>query len=203
MVDHITSIDALRSIYGDPAVASIDKQLDELDFHCRIFIENSPFMVLGTVGDVSPKGDHPGFVKVLNGKTLGIPDRKGNNRLDSLKNVIVDSRVALIFFIPGINETLRVNGHGKISTDPKILKIMHANETLPLSALIVHVEEAYLHCAKAILRSKLWNRESQYDRENLSPGPTIISDHSRKDADEYAEYYQNAMEKMLEDEGHK
>ena len=203
MVDHITSIDALRSIYGDPAVASIDKQLDELDFHSRTFIENSPFMVLGTVGDVSPKGDHPGFVKVLNGKTLGIPDRKGNNRLDSLKNVIVDSRVALIFFIPGINEPLRVNGHGKISTDPKILKIMHANGTLPLSALIVHVEEAYLHCAKAILRSKLWNRESQYDRENLSPGPTIISDHSKKDSDEYAEYYQSAMEKMLEDEGHK
>ena len=203
MVDHITSIDALRSIYGDPAVASIDKQLDEHDFHCRTFIENSPFMVLGTVGDVSPKGDHPGFVKVLNGKTLGIPDRKGNNRLDSLKNVIVDSRVALIFFIPGINETLRVNGHGKISTDPKILKIMHANGTLPLSALIVHVEEAYLHCAKAILRSKLWNRESQYDRENLSPGATIISDHSKKDSDEYTEYYQNAMEKMLEDEGHK
>ena len=80
---------------------------------------------------------------------------------------------------------------------------MHANGTLPLSALIVHVEEAYLHCAKAILRSKLWNRESQYDRENLSPGPTIISDHSKKDSDEYAEYYQNAMEKMLEDEGHK
>ena len=203
MVDHITSIDALLSIYGDPAVASIDKQLDELDFHCRTFIENSPFMVLGTVGDVSPKGDHPGFVKVLNGKTLGIPDRKGNNRLDSLKNVIVDSRVALIFFIPGINETLRVNGYGKISTDPKILKIMHANGTLPLSVLIVHVEEAYLHCAKAILRSKLWNRESQYDRENLSPGATIISDHSKKDPDEYAEYYQNAMEKMLEDEGHK
>ena len=97
-----------------------------------------------------------------------------------------------------------MNGYGKISTDPKILEIMDAKwGTLPLSALIVHVEEAYLHCAKAILRSKLWNRESQYDRENLSPGPTIISDHSKKDSDEYAEYYQNAMEKMLEDEGHK
>ena len=203
MVEHIKSIDTLRNIYGDPAAASVDKQLDELDFHCRTFIENSPFMVLGTVGDVSPKGDHPGFVKVLNEKTLGIPDRKGNNRLDSLKNVIVDSRVALIFFIPGINETLRVNGQGRISTDPKILKIMHASGTLPLSALMVHVEEAYLHCAKAILRSNLWNRESQYELENLSPGPTIISDHSKKDRDEYAKYYQNAMEQMLEDEGHK
>ena len=129
MVDHITSIDALRSIYSDPAQDPLISNLMNSTFTAAL-IENSPFMVLGTVGDVSPKGDHPGFVKVLNGKTLGIPDRKGNNRLDSLKNVIVDSQVALIF-IPGINETLRVNGHGKISTDPKILKIMHANGELP------------------------------------------------------------------------
>ena len=203
MVDQIKSLDALRSIYGEPKAASIDKQLNAIDRHCRRFIENSPFLVLGTVGDVSPKGDHPGFVKVLDEKTLVIPDRTGNNRLDSLQNVIIDSRVALIFFIPGYNETLRVNGQGEISKDPELLNAMHANGKLPHTLLIVHVEEAYLHCAKALLRSKLWDNESRDQDDELPPGSTIIANHCKKDPTEYTDYYQNAMDKMVEDEGHK
>lgn len=203
MINRIASKNTLRNIYNEPKAAAIDKQLEELDPHCRAFIEHSPFMVLGTVGDVSPKGDHPGFVKVINEKMLAIPDRKGNNRLDSLQNVIVDNRVALIFFIPGINETLRVNGRGEISDDPDLLKNMHANGILPLSALIVHVEEAYLHCAKAILRSKLWDGESQNDRATLFTGPSIIAEHCKKDPDEYGKYYQTAMDDLLDEEGHR
>ena len=201
MANIIDSNKALRDVYDQPKGISIDKQLDSLDTHCRTFIANSPFLVLGTVGDVSPKGDYPGFVKVIDEETLVIPDRRGNNRLDSLQNIIEDDRLALIFFIPGVNETLRVNGIGEISVDPDLLKTMGLNSQTPKSALIVHVEEAYIHCAKAILRSKLWDPLSQNASENLASGASIIASHAGEDLTKYATYYEETMDEMIKGEG--
>jgi len=113
----ISALDALREIYPEPQGRSVEKQLDSLDKWCRKFIAHSPFLVLGTKGDVSPKGDAPGFVQVIDDNTILLPDRKGNNRLDSMQNVLADSAVGLIFLIPGITETLRVNGRAEITTD--------------------------------------------------------------------------------------
>jgi len=197
----LTSRDHLRNIYPDPKGAALDKQLDALDSHCRDFIAQSPFLVLGTVGDVSPKGDHPGFVQVLDERTLVIPDRKGNNRLDSFENIVDDNRVALIFFVPGMNETLRVNGRGELSADSNLLETMSLNGNPPQAALIIHVEEAYLHCAKALLRSKLWDSENLVKKGDLATGPEMLAAHAGNDPAEQVSRYEKNMQAMLEEEG--
>jgi PPOX class probable FMN-dependent enzyme len=153
---------SLRTLYGEPSELARLKQLDHLDPHCRRFIGLSPFLVIGTTRpgtgtDVSPRGDAPGFVQVIDDRTLAIPDRLGNNRVDTMSNLVHEPAVGLIFFIPGIDETLRVNGTGSLSRDPALLQAMAVNGKLPKLAIKVSVREAFLHCGKALKRSKLWH----------------------------------------------
>lgn len=152
---------ALRSSYEPPMGLAVLKQLDHLDAHCRHFISLSPFLTIGSMRqgqglDVSPRGDAPGFVRVLDDRTLAIPDRPGNRRLDTLANIVADAEVGLLFFIPGIEETLRVNGTARVSRDPRLLEAAAVNGRDALAAILVSVREAYLHCGKALKRSRLW-----------------------------------------------
>lgn len=169
----------LRALYGDPSELARLKQLDRLDPHCRRFIGLSPFLVIGTTRpgagtDVSPRGDAPGFVQVLDDRTLAIPDRLGNNRVDTMSNLVHEPAVGLIFFIPGIDETLRVNGTGLLSRDPALLQAMAVGGKLPKLAIKVSVLEAFLHCGKALKRSKLWADDYKVAPKNFPSLGRII-----------------------------
>lgn len=180
----ITSADSLRALYGAPSPRSLAKQLDHVDAHCRAFIALSPFLVLSTqgpdgLGDATPRGDHPGFVAVADEKTLVIPDRPGNGRVDSLSNLVERPGIGLLFLIPGFDETLRVNGTAVIEDD-MALRTAHAiNGRLPLTVLVVTVREAYLQCGKALMRSKLWAEESRVERSRLPTMGEMIRDQTR------------------------
>ena len=200
MPDTIADVDGLRAFYAEPKGAPIEKTQYKLDEHSRRFIAASPFLILGTNGDVSPRGDHPGFVAVLDDNTVLIPDRKGNNRLDSMSNIVEDPTVALIFLIPGISETFRIRGKAEITTDPKLLEPLAVNDQVPASGLKIHVREAYMHCAKAILRSKLWDAETQLDRKEFA-ATDILAAHTNREADEYADYYEDNINQAMADEG--
>jgi PPOX class probable FMN-dependent enzyme len=171
----------LKERYGEPSERAVGKELDHLDKHCRAFIAISPFMVIGTMGadglgDVSPKGDAPGFVLVSDEKTLVIPDRPGNNRTDTLLNILDNPGVGMLFMVPGMNETLRVNGTARIVTDTAVLDSLLVNDRPPRSALVVDVKEAYLHCAKAFMRSKLWSDEHRIERNSFPSLGQIITE---------------------------
>jgi uncharacterized protein len=151
----------LATHYARPTERVLEKELDHVDALGRRFIAASPFLVLATGGkgglDCSPKGDRPGFVQVENdGRTLLIPDRRGNNRLDGLKNIVEDPRVGLIFFVPGANETYRVNGRAEISADPSLRRRFAVNGKEPATVIVITVEQAFQHCPKALVRSDLW-----------------------------------------------
>jgi hypothetical protein len=157
----VTTADALATHYAQPLERVLKKELDHVDALGRAFIATSPFLVLATGGkaglDCSPKGDQPGFVQVADdGRTLLIPDRRGNNRLDGLKNIVEDPRVGLIFFIPGANETYRVNGRAHVSVDPLLRSRFAVNGKEPATVTVVAVEQAFPHCPKALVRSDLW-----------------------------------------------
>jgi PPOX class probable FMN-dependent enzyme len=176
--------DTLRALYGTPSAIVQRKTLDRLDQHCRAFIALSPFLVLGTAGadrtaDCSPRGDAPGFVTVLDDHTLLLPDRPGNKRIDSLRNVVENPEVALIFFIPGVNETLRVNGRAAITTDANLLAALAVQGKAPQSALRIDVREAFLHCAKALIRSQLWDPGTQVERAVLPSLGKMIADQTK------------------------
>jgi PPOX class probable FMN-dependent enzyme len=157
----VDDLETLATLYGEPGEASVRKEVDHLHPHYRAIVEAAPFAVLATAGpeglDASPRGDAPGFVEVLDERTLLIPDRRGNNRTDSLRNVIRDPRVALLFMVPGLGETLRVNGHAHISVAPDLLARFEVDGKLPRSVLVVRVETAYFQCSRAILRAALWD----------------------------------------------
>ncbi len=162
----------LRGLYQPTHEIAAKKQLASLDRHARDFIARSPFLCLGTQtldgrADVSPRGDPAGFVSVLDDRTLAIPDRPGNNRLDSLANIVANPSVGLIFLIPGFDETLRVNGRAVLSTDPKLLETMSVHDRVPVLAIVVRVEEVFLHCAKALRRSRLWDASQHRDRGEM------------------------------------
>lgn len=157
----ISTEDELREILGHPNEVVTRKTINHIDKICQDFIENSTFLSIGTADsegnfDVSPKGDPAGFVKVLNDKILAIPDRPGNKKADTFTNILQNPNVGLIFFIPGIKETLRVNGKAQIVRDKKVLELLACEGKLPSFAIIVHVKEAFMHCAKCIIRSGLW-----------------------------------------------
>jgi uncharacterized protein len=179
----VTDAEALRALYGEPSDGAIAKEVDHVHPHYRAMIEASPFMVMATSGpdglDVSPRGDPPGFVVVEDEKTLLIPDRRGNNRTDSLGNLIADPRIALLFLIPGVGETLRVNGWAEISVDPDLLARFPAQGKLPRSVIVVHVERVYFQCPKALVRSDLWNPEKHIERRSLPSSGTILADITR------------------------
>ncbi len=161
-VDVIEDIAEIRDIYGEPGERAVKKQLPRLEKHSRAFIELSPFVVIASADpagrvDASPKGDAPGFVRVLDDETLLIPDRLGNNRIDTISNVLAAPGVGLIFFVPGLRETLRVNGRASITTDPALLEPCTVQGKAPRSGILVTAEEVYFHCGKALIRSDLWN----------------------------------------------
>jgi len=187
----IADVESLEKLYGVPSGAPVEKEIDYLHPHYQRLIAASPFFVLATGGpggmDASPRGDAPGFVVVEDEKTLLIPDRRGNNRVDSLRNIIANPRVALLFLIPGIGETLRVNGRAEICTDPALLGRFSVEGKLPRSVLVVRVETCFFQCARAIFRSKLWEPDRHVERKSLPSLGTILSDvtRARFDGKEY------------------
>jgi uncharacterized protein len=180
--DHtITTAEQLERLYSDaPYGPALIKEVDYITPQYKKLIEAAPFVVLATSGpeglDCSPRGDPPGFVRVIDERTLVIPDRRGNNRIDSLRNLIGDPRVALLFLIPGVGETMRVNGHAKICTDPKLTESFAMNGKVPKCVLVVTVEKAYFQCTKAIIRSKLWDPASKVERKTLPTPGSIIAE---------------------------
>lgn len=176
----VTTIEQLEALYGKPMPTAIAKEIDHINPGYRKLIEAAPFVTIATSGpeglDCSPKGDAPGFVRVLDDKTLVIPDRPGNNRIDGYRNILRDPRIALLFLIPGIGETLRINGRAEISIDPKLMQDSAVNGKPPRSLLIVHVETVYFHCSKAIVRSRLWNEQSKIERGSLPSTGTLIAE---------------------------
>jgi PPOX class probable FMN-dependent enzyme len=175
----VTSVDALERLYGTPYGPSLAKETDRISAHYREFIEAAPFFALASAGpdalDCSPRGDAPGFVRVADEKTLLIPDRRGNNRIDTLRNILNDPRVALLFLIPGCGETIRVIGRAKISTDPALLQDFVVDGKAPRSVIVVSVDRIFYQCAKAIVRSKLWDPSRHVDRKNLPSTGTILA----------------------------
>ena len=177
----VHDVDTLRSLY--PAVTSLAqlKVQDRLDSHAQDFIARAPFLCLGTqsldgTADVSPRGDPPGFVRILDARTLAIPDRPGNNRLDSLVNILANPVVGLLFIIPGFDDTLRVNGTARLVRDPALLDSMSVDGRLPRLAIIVEVREVFMHCAKAFRRSRLWDPAYRQDRASMPSLSKIILD---------------------------
>jgi len=180
-VSRIDSTAALRALYGQPGERAVAKEQARLDEHTRAFIAHSPFLVLGTAGadgrcDVSPKGDAPGFVHVLDDQHLAIPDRLGNNRLDGLRNVVENPHVGLIFFIPGREDTLRVNGRATISREAALLDRLAVNGKPPQTVLVVEVEQAFMHCTRAFKRAGLWDHERWPDASSVPSMQRMIWD---------------------------
>jgi PPOX class probable FMN-dependent enzyme len=172
---------ALREVYGEPSDLVKRKVLPSLDKHCRAFIAASPFLVIASAdasgaADASPRGDAPGFVAVLDERHLLIPERPGNRLLDSLTNVQANPNVGLLFLVPGMNETLRVNGTAEVTFDADLLAPLAAQGKAPLSGLLVTVQEAFLHCAKAFIRSRLWDPAAQVDRKSFPTLGKMIAD---------------------------
>ena len=179
----ITSEDELREQLGWPSERAREKTITALDQHCRDIIAASPFALIGTTNadgsvDVSPKGDPAGFVRVLDDNTLVIPDRPGNRRFDGLANIISNPGIGMIFIVPGMRETLRVNGTATIVRDPELLESLAIDGKLPWLAIVVDVKEAFLHCPKAFLRSKLWDAATWPDRDSLPSMACILNDHA-------------------------
>jgi len=170
----------LSALYAQPFERSIRKQLDRLDEHCRAFIAASPLVIIGTqdqTADNSPRGDVPGFVKVADDHTLLIPDRRGNNRLDTLRNILRNPAVGLLFFVPGVKEMFRVNGDAVITHDPAITEPFTRNGNPPRTVLVVKVKQAYIHCSRALLRADLWNPAS-YQPGAVPSFGTIMAAHT-------------------------
>jgi len=175
----VTDLATLERLYGAPSEASIVKEIDHIHPIYRKLIEASPFAVLATSGpgglDASPRGDGPGFVTVENEKSLLLPDRRGNNRTDTLRNIIGDPRVALLFLIPGIGETLRVNGRAWISIEPALLRRFAVEGKEPRSVLVITVETVYFQCSRAVVRADLWNPEKHASRAPLPSTGAILA----------------------------
>lgn len=176
----IATIEQLEAIYGVPNDASTVKVADRITPLYRILIEKSPFATLATVGpegiDCSPRGDLPGFVRIHDDRTLMMPDRRGNNRIDSLRNIVRDPRTALLFLIPGSGTTLRVNGRAELSVDSDLLASFRMEGKVPRSVIVMTVEEIYFQCARAIVRADLWNPEKRVDPTTLpTPGEILAS----------------------------
>ena len=176
----ITTLDELKDLYGEPGAPSLVKEVNHITPHYRALVEAYPFVAIATSGpeglDCSPRGDAPGFVRVHDENTLMLPDRRGNNRTDSLRNIIRDSRVAVLFLIPGSGSILRANGRAQIATDPDLLESFISNGKTPRSVIVVTVETIYFQCAKAIVRSDMWNPDKYIESDALPTAGEILSE---------------------------
>ena len=183
----ITSVEALEALYGEPGEASIVKELDRIIPEYAAFIAASPFVALATAGpeglDCSPRGDQPGFIRIVDERTLMMPDRRGNNRADSLKNIIRDPRVGLLFLVPGSGTTLRINGRAHITTDAELCASFMVDGKAARSVTVIDVDSVYFQCARAIVRSELWNPAKHVDPKSLPTPGKILEITSRKNID--------------------
>jgi len=182
--DTVTTAAVLREMAGEPGDLARAKQRDRLDTHCRAFIARSPFLLLATANargqcDVSPKGDVPGFVLVLDDTHLVVPDRPGNRRFDGMQNILANPHVGLIFLVPGAGETLRVNGRAVITREPALLARMAVEGRAPRLAIGVEVEECFMHCAKALRRSHLWDPAKWPDLAGVPTGAEMLQDQAK------------------------
>lgn len=206
----LADVAAVREVIGTPADLAVKKAIPKLDKFSRELIERSPFLTIGTANasgksDVSPRGDQPGFVLILDDNTIFLPERPGNNRVDTLSNITENPNVGVLFLVPGFDETLRVNGRASVVKDEVLLERCAVNGKVPKLGIIIAVEEAYLHCAKAFRRSKLWDADSLQNRKDMpSLGKIILeqtaeqnklpSDEDVKAVDEYIEdNYRNEL----------
>ncbi len=180
----VTSVEELEAIYGETNEASTVKELDHVSDHYRAFIEASPFVALATCGpeglDCSPRGDQPGFVRVQDARTLVMPDRRGNNRIDSLRNIVRDPRTAFLFLVPGSGTCLRANGHAQVVTDPDLLGSFAVEGKAPRSAIVLRTQAVYFQCARAIVRSGLWNPALHVDPATLPTPGRILAEISQQ-----------------------
>ncbi|TKT79176.1 pyridoxamine 5'-phosphate oxidase family protein [Aquamicrobium sp. LC103] len=183
----IATVEELEEIYGKPGEASLVKELDRIIPEYAAYIEASPFVALATSGpeglDCSPRGDLAGFVRIDDERTLMMPDRRGNNRVDSLRNIVRDGRVGLLFLVPGSGTTLRVNGRAWLSTDPDLLASFAVEEKAPRSVIVIEVQSVYFQCARAIHRSRLWSAEGHVDPKSLPTPGQILTSTSRQRID--------------------
>lgn len=198
----VESLEQLRSLYGSPSSRSLIKELDHVSPHYEAFIKAAPFVVMASVGpeglDTSPRGDAPGFVRVVNPTTLMLPDRRGNNRTDTLINIVRDPRVSLIFLIPGVGETIRVIGQAKIVTDKKLCASFAVRDKTPLSVIVISIDRVYFQCQKAMARSCLWDADAQVDRSLLPTAGEIIQALDKEfDGTSYDESYAKYMAQTL------
>ena len=197
----ITDEETLRSLFGATHDLAIQKLQDKLDKHAMEFISRAPFLCIGTQNpngkaDVSPRGDPVGFVQILDERTLAIPDRPGNNRLDSLANIIANPTVGLLFIVPGFDDTLRVSGTASVTTDPDLLDTMRVNDRLPKLAIVVKITGVFMHCAKAFRRAHLWDSTRFQDRSQMPSLVKIILDQSTGAPEDPAE--QRKLDEDLE-----
>jgi PPOX class probable FMN-dependent enzyme len=178
----ITSEAELSEMYGQPLERSIRKQTDHLDEYSRAFIAASPLVIIGTQGgtaaDNSPRGDLPGFVKVADDQTLLIPDRRGNNRLDTLRNIVRNPSIGLLFLVPGVHETFRVNGEAVISRDPALAAQFSVQGKAPRTVIVVKVKEAYVQCSRALVRADIWNPAKRAQPESVPSMGTMMAAHT-------------------------
>lgn len=185
--DCVTSLEELDAIYGPVSRGAVVKEVDHIHPVYQPFIELAPFVILATAGpgglDVSPRGDAAGFVAIEDERTLLMPDRRGNNRTDSLRNIVSDPRVALLFIVPGVGETLRVNGRAEIVIEPGLLERFAVSGKVPRSVLRIWVESVFFQCSKALVRSRLWDGNSQVERTTLPSAGRILGDLSRSEID--------------------
>lgn len=193
----------LRSVYPMPSERVANKVLPQLGHHMREFIELSPFVIVATSGeggkiDASPRGDAPGFVRVVNEQTLHLPDRPGNNRLDSSHNLLSDSHVGMIFFVPGVNESLRVNGHASITFDQALCDANGAGGKPARAVWVIAIDEAFFHCGKALIRSDLWNPQKRIDRSTFPTYGKICADQfGGQTKEQYDQYFEEGYRTRL------
>lgn len=201
--DRIASVAELESLYGPPSQRALDKELEELSPHYQAFIEKSPFVVLATVGpegmDCSPRGDPAGFVRIVDSKTLMLPDRKGNNRMDSLRNIVRQRRLSLLFLIPGVGETLRINGHADIVVNAELNESFAMQGKPARSVIVVTIDRVYFQCQKALARSRLWQADAQIERSELPSTGAMLQAVSKVpfDGAEYDSGYAEHMKKTI------
>ena len=199
---YIESEEALRELYGFPKGRAKEKLLTALEKHSINFIERSPFATISTYGesgmaDCSPRGGKPGFIKVFNSGCIVIPDSKGNNRLDSLVNILQTGSLGCLFLIPGVDETLRVNGTARLSTDARYLELFSSEKNPPKTCIELTVKEVFLHCAKALMRSELWSPESRIERSSLPTIGKMMND--QLSINEEAESQEEMVERYRQD----
>ncbi len=197
--NRVTSKDELKQIVGEPSERAIKKDIARLDVHARDFIGGSPFLLMATSGaegrcDVSPKGDAPGFVRVLDERRLVIPDRPGNKRTDGMRNILENPHIGLIFLVPGKEDTLRVNGRAWISQDPELLATLEAHGKVPQLAIVVEVEECFLHCPKAFRRSGLWDPATWTTAATLKSMAAVHYDRMKPEGKTFEQYARESEE---------